>query len=41
MELSQDQIDMISSSILLADIQKYIDSHPKEYEEFLKSKSSI
>lgn len=36
MELSQEQIDIISSSILLTDIQKYINSHQKEYEEFLK-----
>lgn len=37
MELSQEQINIISSSILLSDVKAYIDSHKKEYEEFLKT----
>lgn len=36
MELSSGQIDTISSSILISDIKAYINSHKKEYEQFLK-----
>ena len=36
MELSKTQIEIISSSILISDIKSYINSHLKEYEEYLK-----
>ena len=34
--MSDKQIRQFSSSILISDIISYIDSHQKEYEEFLK-----
>lgn len=37
MELTQEQINMISSSILISDVKAYIDSHREEYKEFLKT----
>jgi len=40
MKLSQEQIHTISSSIALADIISYINSHKLEYEEFIKKESS-
>ena len=36
MELSQKQIEIISSSILISDIKSYINSHLEEYQEYLK-----
>lgn len=36
MKLSQEQILYISSTILLTDIQTYINNHRSEYEEFLR-----
>lgn len=42
MKLSQEQINKISSAIMLKDIKEYINTHAKEYEEFIKnSKSNI
>ena len=38
MDLSQQQIQQISSRILISDIKEYIDSHQQEYQEFLESK---
>jgi len=40
MELSQEQIDIFSSYILLSDVEKYINSHEEEYKEFLKNKKN-
>ena len=40
MELTQEQINIISSSILLSDVKTYIDSHKEKYEEFLKTYKS-
>lgn len=36
MELTEEQINLISSSILLSDIKDYINSHLTEYNEFIK-----
>lgn len=36
MELSQEQIDMISCFVLNYDLKSYIKSHQKEYNEFLE-----
>lgn len=36
MELSSEQIATISSSILISDIEAYVNSHKKEFEQFLK-----
>lgn len=41
MELNEDQINVLSSCILLSDVKSYIDSHRKEYEEFLKNYKPI
>ena len=41
MELSNEQIKTISSSIILEDIKDYIENHKMEYEEFLKKKKVI
>ena len=38
MELSQEQIDIISYFVLNYDIKSYIKAHPKEYKEFLEEK---
>jgi len=38
MELSQEQIDIISYFVLNYDIKAYIKSHQKEYKEFLEEK---
>ena len=40
MKLSKEQIYTISSSILVADIQAYINDHLLEYEEFLKNENT-
>lgn len=40
MELSQEQIDTISYFILNYDIKAYIDSHKKEYNEFLEKEKN-
>lgn len=37
MELSNQQIKLISSQILLSDIKEYINNHIIEYEKFLKN----
>lgn len=39
MEISQLQINIISSNIFIEDIKSYINKHPKEYEEFLKNEN--
>ncbi len=36
MELSSEQVQTISSSILISDIKAYVNSHKKEYEQFLR-----
>ena len=36
MNLSKEQLDFFCKSILLSDIEDYIKSHQKEYEEFEK-----
>lgn len=38
MELSNEQLKMISSSILIEDIKNYINAHKQEYEEFINNK---
>lgn len=40
MELSQEQIDIISYFILNYDIKSYIASHQKEYNEFLEQEKN-
>ena len=40
MELTEEQINIICSYIPLTDIQEYINSHQREYEEFLKSENN-
>ena len=40
MKLSQEQIKLISSSILVNDIISYINEHFDEYEEFIKNQNS-
>ncbi len=37
MTLTNEQIKLISSSILVSDVIAYIDEHQKEYEEFMKN----
>lgn len=41
MELSNEQLKMISSSILIEDIKKYINEHKQEYEEFIKKRKKV
>lgn len=44
MNLSTEQINFLSTSILLSDIKTYINSHTQEFNEFLeneKNKSQI
>ena len=36
MELTEKQIEIISSSILISDIKSYINSHLEEFNEYLK-----
>lgn len=36
MELSQEQVNRIASSLLVVDIVSYCKTHPKEYEEELR-----
>lgn len=36
MELSQEQINQISSIILISDIKEYINNHLEEYKKFLE-----
>lgn len=36
MDLTQEQINKISSIISISDIKEYINTHLKEYEELLK-----
>lgn len=38
MELSDKQLKMICSSILIEDIKKYKEEHKQEYEEFIKKR---
>lgn len=38
MELSYEQLKMISSYILAEDIKRYKENHKQEYEEFIKKK---
>ena len=40
MQLSKEQIDYISSSILVSDIKEYIEKHKEEYELFLEKENS-
>lgn len=40
MKLSQEQINLISSSILVSDIISYINAHSTEYEEFIKNENN-
>ena len=39
MKLSNEQISIIASNILISDIKKYIQLHEKEFKEFLKHKN--
>lgn len=41
MELSQEQLKIISSSLLIEDIQKYKEEHKQEYEEFIKKREKV
>ena len=36
MELSKEQLSVISSTVLISDIIDYIENHKTEYENFLK-----
>ncbi len=36
MSITDEQIKMLSSSIMISDVIDYINKHQKEYEEFLK-----
>ena len=41
MELSNEQLKMISSSSLIEDIKKYKEAHKQEYEEFIKKRKKV
>lgn len=41
MELSNEQLKTISSSILVEDIKNYINAHKTEYEEFLRKRKEV
>lgn len=38
--MSDEQIKLFSSNILISDVISYIDNHKKEYEEWLKKENS-
>lgn len=41
MSLTEEQIENISKEILVSDIVKYIQSHSKEFENFIKEREMI
>lgn len=40
MELTEEQLSIITSTVLLSDIKEYINSHQKEYNEFLEKRKN-
>lgn len=40
MEISQKQLNQIAKTISISDIKSYIETHPHEYEQFLKEEKS-